>query len=127
MPPLDALKRLTELTFDNHLDNEAYIHLVMNENIQRGQYLAQSESIRELNVPVINSLKRLYERGVTSGVFRPGLDPIDTHASISALTFFNVSNQHTLGLIFKNAGQSKKAQSTRRQDIVELIARFVCV
>ena len=99
----------------------------MNENIQRGQYLAQSKSLRELNVPVINGLKRHYGRSVTSGVFRPGLDPIDIHASISALTFFNVSNQHTFGLIFKNADQSKKAQSTRRQNIVELIARFVCV
>ena len=127
LPPLDALQRLTEFTFDHHLGNEAYIRLVMNENIQRGQYLAQSKSIQELNVPVISSLKRLYDRGVVSGVFRPGLDPIDIHASISALTFFNVSNQHTFGLIFKNAGQSKKAQATRRQNIVELIVRFVCV
>ena len=99
----------------------------MNENIQRGQYLAQSKSLRELNVPVINGLKRHYGRSATSGVFRPGLDPIDIHASISASTFFNVSNQHTFGLIFKNAGQSKKGQATRRQNIVELIARFVCV
>jgi hypothetical protein len=76
---------------------------------------------------VIASLKRLYDRGVASGVFRAGLDPIDIHASISALTFFNVSNRHTFGLIFKNAGQSKKAQIKRRENIIELIERFVCV
>ncbi|MGB4116912.1 MAG: TetR/AcrR family transcriptional regulator [Polaromonas sp.] len=127
LAPLQALQRLTEFTFDHHQGNEAYIRLVMNENIQRGQYLAQSKSIQELNVPVIASLKRLYDRGVASGVFRAGLDPIDIHASISALTFFNVSNRHTFGLIFKNAGQTKKAQATRRQNIVELIERFVCV
>ena len=75
----------------------------------------------------ISSLQRLYDRGVASGVFRAGLDPIDIHASISALTFFNVSNQHTFGLIFKTAGQSKKALAKRRQNIVELIERFVCV
>jgi AcrR family transcriptional regulator len=126
LPPIDALRRLTEFTFDHHLGNEAYIRLVMNENIQRGQYLAQSKSIQELNVPVIASLRRLYERGVASGVFRSGLDPIDIHASISALTFFNVSNRHTFGLIFKNASQSKRARATRRQNIVELIERFVC-
>jgi Tetracyclin repressor-like, C-terminal domain len=127
LAPLAALQRLTEFTFDHHQGNEAYIRLVMSENIERGQYLAQSKSIRELNVPAISSIQRLYDRGVASGVFRAGLDPIDIHASISALTFFNVSNQHTFGLIFKNAGQSKKAQATRRQNIVELIVRFVCV
>jgi hypothetical protein len=34
-------------------------------------------------------------------MFRKGLDPVDIHASISALSFFNVSNRHTFGLIFK--------------------------
>lgn len=127
LAPVAALQQLTGFTFDHHQGNEAYIRLVMSENIERGQYLAQSKSIRELNVPAISSIQRLYDRGVTSGVFRAGLDPIDIHASISALTFFNVSNQHTFGLIFKNDGQSKKAQTTRRQNIVELIVRFVCV
>ena len=127
LAPVAALQQLTGFTFDHHQGNEAYIRLVMSENIERGQYLAQSKSIRELNVPAISSIQRLYDRGVASGVFRAGLDPIDIHASISALTFFNVSNPHTFGLIFKNAGQSKKAQTTRRQNIVELIVRFVCV
>ena len=127
LAPVAALQQLTGFTFDHHQGNEAYIRLVMSENIERGQYLAQSKSIRELNVPAISSIQRLYDRGVASGVFRAGLDPIDIHASISALTFFNVSNQHTFGLIFKNDGQSKKAQAKRRQNIVDLIVRFVCV
>ncbi len=127
LPPAAALQRLTEFTFDHHWGNEAYIRLVMNENIQRGEYLAQSKTIQELNVPAISAIQRLYDRGVAAGVFRSGLDPIDIHASISALTFFNVSNQHTFGLIFKNDGQSKPAQAKRRQNIVELISRFVCV
>lgn len=127
LAPIAALQRLTEFTFDHHQGNEAYIRLVMNENIERGQYLAQSKSIQELNVPAISSIQRLYDRGVASGAFRAGLDPIDIHASISALTFFNVSNQHTFGLIFKNEGQSPKAQATRRQNIVELMVRFVCL
>lgn len=127
LAPVAALQRLTGFTFDHHWGNEAYIRLVMNENIERGQYLAQSKSIRELNVPAISSIQHLYDRGLASGVFRAGLDPIDIHASISALTFFNVSNQHTFGMIFKNAGQTKKAQAARRQNIIELVVRFVCV
>ena len=60
-------------------------------------------------------------------MFRPGLDPIDIHASISALTFFNVSNQHTFGLIFKRDTRAPKVMSARRDSIIAMIVRFVCV
>jgi AcrR family transcriptional regulator len=125
LAPEAALRRLVEFTFDHHQGNPDYIRLVMNENMQRGEYLRQSRSIQELNVPAIEAIQLLYERGVTGGVFRPGLDPIDIHASISALTFFNVSNQHTFGLIFKQDGQTRKALAARKRSIVELIVRFV--
>ncbi|MDW5441449.1 TetR/AcrR family transcriptional regulator [Polaromonas sp. SM01] len=127
LPPEDALRRLVGFTFDHHHDNQDYIRLVMNENMERGVYLAQSEVIEALNVPAIQAIRQLYDRGVASGVFRPGLDAIDIHASISALTFFNVSNQHTFGLIFKRDGQSPEALAVRRQNIVEMVVRFVQV
>lgn len=127
LPPEAALRRLVEFTFDHHNGNQDYVRLVMNENIERGAYLAQSKSIRELNVPAIESIRQLYDRGVAQGVFRAGLEPIDIHASISALTFFNVSNQHTFGLIFKEDGQSPEALATRRQNVIEMIVRFVRV
>ncbi len=124
LPPEAALRRLVAFTFDHHNSHQDYVRLVMNENIERGAYLAQSKSIRELNVPAIQAIRQLYDRGVAQGVFRPGLEPIDIHASISALTFFNVSNQHTFGLIFKE-GQSSAALAIRRSNVVEMIARFV--
>ena len=125
LTPEAALRRLTEFTFDHHFGNEDYIRLVMSENMQRGQYLAQSKTIQDLNVTAISAIGKLYERGVKEGVFRAGLDPIDIHASISALTFFNVSNRHTFDLIFKNNGQTAKALATRRSNIADMIARFV--
>ncbi len=125
LDPEEALKRLVAFTFDHHSANEYYVRLVMNENIQRGQYLSQSKIIQQLNVPAIEAIRHLYERGVTAGVFRQGLDPVDIHASISALTFFNVSNKHTFGLIFKRGKASAAAVASRRQNIVEMVLRFV--
>jgi hypothetical protein len=97
----------------------------MSENINRGQYLAQSQRIQELNVPAIAAIKHLYDRGVRSGVFRRGLDAVDIHASISALSFFNVSNQHTFGLIFKLDIRSPNYITHRRDNVVEMIVRFM--
>ena len=125
LPPEDALRRLVGFTFDHHFNHPAYIRLVMTENMERGAYLAQSKIIQQLNVPAIEVIRRLYERGLASGVFRTGLDPIDIHASISALTFFNVSNQHTFGLIFKRDTQAQQAITTRRDSIIEMVVRFV--
>jgi AcrR family transcriptional regulator len=77
LPPEDALRRLVEFTFDHHAGNEAFIRIVMNENIERGKYLSQSQIIEDLNVPAIEAIGRIYERGRVAGVFREGLDPID--------------------------------------------------
>jgi len=125
LPPEAALRRLVEFTFDHHDCNEQYIRLVMSENMQRGEYLTQSPIIRELNVPAIAAIRKLYDRGVAQNVFRPGLDAIDIHASISALTFFNVSNRHTFGLIFKGQSGDVASTASRRESIVEMVARFV--
>ena len=125
LEPEDALRRLVEFTFDHHAGNEDYIRLVMNENIARGAYLSQSKTIQELNVPAIDAISKLYERGVRQGVFRTGLDPVDIHASISALTFFNVSNQHTFSLLFKNKAKSLAQDVVRRASITEMVLRFV--
>jgi AcrR family transcriptional regulator len=125
LAPEAALRRLVEFTFEHHHGNQDYIRLVMNENINRGQYLAQSATIQGLNTRAIEAIRQLYDRGVASGEFRPGLDPVDIHASISALTFFNVSNQHTFGLIFKRDLQAPEALAARKASIVDMVVRFV--
>jgi AcrR family transcriptional regulator len=125
LPPEDALRRLVEFTFDHHAGNEEFIRIVMNENIERGKYLSQSQIIEDLNVPAIDAIGRIYERGRAAGVFREGLDPIDIHASISALTFFNVSNQYSFGRIFKRDLATSAARAVRRANIVEMLVRFV--
>ena len=125
LEPEDALRRLVAFTFDHHLHHESYIRIVMSENINRGEYLAQSPRIQDLNLPAIAAIRKLYERGVKAGVFRKGLDPVDIHASISALSFFNVSNRHTFSLIFKLDMRSPAYVAQRRENVVEMVARFV--
>jgi hypothetical protein len=97
----------------------------MNENIQRGDYLRQSSSIQQLNQNAIRSVRDVYDRGVAQGVFRAGLDPVDIHSAISAFTFFNVSNRHTFGVIFQDRVSADKANTLKREHVVELILRFV--
>jgi hypothetical protein len=125
LQPMAALRKLVEFTYDHHRDNEDFIRLVMNENIQRGDYLRQSKTIQSLNSNAIQSVQAVYARGLAQGVFRAGLDPVDIHSAISAFTFFNVSNRHTFGLIFQDKASQDKAETLKRDQVVELIQRFV--
>jgi AcrR family transcriptional regulator len=125
LAPEAALRKLVGFTFDYQLANPDFIRLVMTENIQNGEFLAQSKTIQQLNVPVINAVKAVYDRGVKSGAFRRGLDAVELHMSISALCFFNVANRHTFALIFKRDMTDPKEMENRRKNIVEMVARFV--
>lgn len=125
LEPEDALRKLVAFTFDYQHDNEPFVRLVVSENMNRGQYLARSNAIQGLNVPAIESLRAVYERGVGKGVFRRGLDPVDVHMSISALCFFNVSNRYTFSMIFKCDMESAAALRQRRDHVVEMVVRYV--
>jgi AcrR family transcriptional regulator len=125
LAPEDALRRLVGFTVDYQIAHPEFIRLVMTENIHRGEYLAQSSAIQALNVPAIDGLRRVYERGLEAGVFRKGIDPVDLHMSISALSVFNVANRHTFSLIFKRDLDTPATLIARRDSIIEMIVRFV--
>jgi hypothetical protein len=125
LSPEVALRNLIEFTYDHHQGNEDFIRLVMTENVQRGAYLGQSKAIQKVNSSALEAIDDLYTRGVKQGVFKKGLTALDIHSAISALTFFNVSNQHTFGLIFKGKAASGKAQTLKKSQVVDLITRYV--
>ena len=125
LAPEDALRKLVGHTVDYQWAHPEFVRLVQSENIQRAQYLAQSKSIRKLNVPAIDGLRRVLERGQKARVFRAAIDPVDLHMSISALSFFNVSNRATFALIFKRDLDDPRAIAARRESIIEMILRFV--
>jgi AcrR family transcriptional regulator len=125
LAPEDALRKLVGFTVDYQLANPDFIRLVMNENIHRGEFISRSKAIQKLNVPAISEVAKVYERGLAAGVFRSGIDPIDLHMSISALSVFNVANKHTFSVIFKRELDSPAAIVARRDSIVEMVVRFV--
>ena len=125
MPPLDALKRLVEFTFDHHHQHEEFIRMVMIENIHHGEFLERSDVIRDLNITAIGNIEAIYAKGLAEGLFRADLDPLEIHWQISALCFFNVSNRATFSKIFgKDVGSPQYQESLRRQT-VDMVLRFV--
>ena len=124
LPPVEALRQLVEFTFNHHHRNEDFIRLVMIENIHRGEYLNRSGVIRKVNASAIDHITRIYESGVASGVFRPGLDPVELHWLVSALCFFNVSNRATFSKIFGRDFGAEDMLARLRRNTVDTVLRF---
>lgn len=125
LPPVQALSRLVEFTFDHHHANPDFIRLVMIENIHHGTYLDQSEPIGKLNEGAIEKLAAICRRGREQGVFRDDLEPLELHWQISALAFFNVSNRATFSRIFGDRLYRAKGQERLRRHAVEMVVGFV--
>ena len=125
LPPVEALTKLAEFTFDHHSRNPDFIRLVMIENIHHGAYLEQSELIGSLNAGAVEKLEAIYSRGRAEGLFRDDIEPLELHWQISALSFFNVSNRATFARIFGDRLFRPSGQETLRRHVVELVLRFV--
>jgi AcrR family transcriptional regulator len=100
LDPVSAIRTLAELTFDHHESHPDFISLVAVENIHRGEFIAKSEALGELNTPAVSVLARILERGYASGAFLRHVEAIDVHLMISAFCFFRMSNRYTFGAIF---------------------------
>jgi AcrR family transcriptional regulator len=125
LEPEAALAEIVGSTFDYDNANPDFARLVMIENIHRGRRMAQSKVISELNVSVIAVLERICERGRKLGIFRPDIDVIDLHMTISALCIFNVANRYTFSLIFKRDMASAQALAERKARVIDIVLRSV--
>ena len=119
--PVVAMRKLAELTFDHHLDHQAFIRLVAIENIHRGEYIGRIDSLRSLGQPATSLLDEILARGHDQGVFRADVDALDVHLLISSYCVFQVANRYTFGFLF----DVDFADSSRRAHLRRMIGDVV--
>jgi AcrR family transcriptional regulator len=125
LAPVAALRQLVSASFDFHAAHPEFIRMVMSENINQGEYIRKIPELRAINRSAITVLDRLCRRGIAEGVFRADVDPVDLHMSISALSFYNVSNRHTFSFIFDRDLGAPEVHAARRESVVDTILRSV--
>jgi len=123
--PDQALRQMVRSTFDHHHANPDTVRIIMNENLHNGAYIRKSNVIQKLNVPAIDATKRILERGEKDGVFRRGIDPIELHMTISALSFHHVANRYSFSAVFDVDMSSKAAIQRRGEVVADLILAWV--
>ena len=82
------------------VEHPEYGKLLASENFHGGKHVKRSKLIGEMYQQLVEALGDLLQRGVASGIFRSGIDPIDLYISISSLSAYYVAHQHTFNALF---------------------------
>ena len=119
--PVEGIRRLVAFTWRYYLENPHFLTLLNSENLHRARHLKTSKRIAAMHSPFVATIADLLERGERSGVIRGGIDPVQLYISIAALSYFYLSNNHTLSTIFVRDLLSAKAKSARLKHMTELV------
>ena len=125
MDPAQALRRLTEFTWEYYIAHPEFLTLLNSENLHQGRHLAMSGRVQEMNSPLIQTLAEILERGRAEGLFRGGIDPVQLYVSIAGMSYFYLSNNHTLSAIFGRDLMTPKARHERLSHMCEVILGYV--
>lgn len=101
LPPEEALQKLVEFRVKYYIGNPDFVALVAIENQHEARYLKVLRSATATAAPSLAHTAKVLAKGQASGVFRSDLDVLDLYQLIVSLCYFNVSNRHTFGTIFK--------------------------
>ncbi len=121
----EALRRLIEHDVRYHSEHPELVRLVMNENIHRAEHLQQIEGLRDNNHQVIDLLAGIVARGQAEGTFHAEIDPVELHMNMTALSFYNVSNQFTFSHNFGIDMTSAAAIERRARQVADIILAWV--
>jgi AcrR family transcriptional regulator len=125
LPPADAIRTLTEFTFDYQQAHPEFVRLVAIENIHRAAHLRELQPIRQMNASVIETIGRILERGKAEGLFRADAEPIGVHLLITAFCFFRVANRYTLSTVFPLDPLARGLVAPHRRMLVDAVLGYL--
>ena len=125
LPPREAMEKLVGFTFDHFRENPWFIRLLATENIQRGAYVAELPEIRSLHSPLESQMAEVLRAGERAGVFRAGVDPVQLYITIAGVSYFYLSNIHTLSVVFGRPLTEAGAMGERRGHAVEVVLGYL--
>ena len=97
---MEAIEKLIAFTWDYFIEHPEFLSLLATENMHRAKFLKKSKRVLQLHSPQVSMISDVLKRGVESGAFRRGVDPVYVYISIASLGIFYLSNRWTLSTIF---------------------------
>ncbi|MBZ9986907.1 TetR family transcriptional regulator [Mesorhizobium sp. BH1-1-5] len=125
LEPKEALERLVQFTWQYYLRNPEFITLVNSENLHRAKHVKKSELIKTASRKFVAMVSSILDRGVISGDFRAGIDPVQLNITIAAIGYYYITNRFTGSIIFERDLMDKDALNERLEFNIDTIIRLV--
>ena len=126
LPPREAMEQLICFSLDYLNEHRDFIRMLADENAHGAAHVRASESALRTNSPLLNLIEETLDRGVSQGIFRPGVDPLELYVSIAGMTFFYFANGLTMSAIFGRDLSRKESIESYRRHIVTLTLEGLC-
>lgn len=125
LEPGAAIEKLIAFSWHYYLDHPEFVRVINTENLHRARHLVQSRRIGKINKPLLAALRDVLERGHAEGTFRPGVDPVQLYLTIVGLTFYYVSNQHTMSLVVGRDLGARRALSAHLAHVKAVVLGYL--
>ncbi len=101
LPADEALRKLVQFRVNYYINHPDFVALLAIENQHEARYFKALRAAMTTSTESLARTATVLAKGQASGLFRADIDVLDLYQLIVSLCFFNVSNRHTFGAIFK--------------------------
>jgi len=123
--PTEAVATLVRFTWNYYLDHPEFLSLVNIANQHRAKHIKGSQVVRKVTDTFILMVKAILDRGVATGEFRTGVDPVQLNITIAAIGYYYLTNRYTGSIIFDRDLMAPEHLDERLAFNLETILRLV--
>lgn len=125
LPPMEAISKLVEFTWNYYIENPEFITLVNSANLHKGRHLGAKADLREMQDSYVAMVTRILDRGVAMQEFRSGVDPVQLCITLAAISYYYLTNQYTGEFLFGFNFTDRHALDARLKFNIETIRRML--
>ncbi len=120
-----AIEDILRMYYDFLKNDESFVNLIMWENLNKAEYMKNSDKLASVKNPLIESLHKILEKGKADGVFRKDIDEEQIAVLLITISFSYFSNVHTLSHLMNVNFSDKNMMENRVNMVVEMINKYI--
>jgi AcrR family transcriptional regulator len=125
MPPRDALAALVTFVWNYYRAHPEFITLLNTENRLKAVHFKNSKVIRDGASGSKSLVDDVLARGVATGEFRPGIDPVHLSLTITSLCYYYLTNHATSAVVYGRKLTTRAALDERLAFNIEAVLSIV--
>lgn len=125
LDPVEAMIELFDFTYAHFGNHPEIVSLWSGENMLRGRFLAKSKRVAELSSPLLTLIEKTLKRGEKEKKFRDDIDPLQLYVSMTALSYFHLSNAYTLSEIFRTNLHDREWKTERHRHATDMLLSYL--